>query len=233
MATARLEILGQVARVLTHETRNIVGSFTTCLEILRRNAQLAQDDRELVTIMQSGASRLNEIVDQFAAFGHRAPLRFESVDIAEIINGVIQRLLSDQRCSAAIDISARLDPTIGRIYADRTRLATVCWTLCLNAVQAMGDSGRLEIATRRARRAVEILVRDNGPGVAAAIRGEIFAPLFTTKTRATGLGLAIARRIAEEHGGHLQLGRTRDSTTCFIVRLPTRAAELREAGVRR
>lgn len=227
---SRLATLGEVSRVLSHETRNIVGSFTTCLELLRRNPQLNKDDRELVDILQSGAGRLNEIVDQFAAFGPRPSPRFEPVDLAEIINGVVQRLRSNKRCPDAISITTRFDASIGKIPLDRAQVANVFWNLFLNAVQAMGDQGMLEIETKRSGARVEIYVRDSGPGIPASLQGKIFEPLFTTKTRATGLGLAIASLIIEEHGGNLQLHRDRERATCFIVTLPSISCERIDGG---
>src|SRR6185503_4291203 len=99
-----LKTLNQLVQVLSHETRNILGSFVTCLELLRRSTQLDQDDKELVDILQSGSRRLNEISEQFAAFGPRAPLRLESVELSRLIEHVVERLRSDERCPETLDI---------------------------------------------------------------------------------------------------------------------------------
>lgn len=217
---SHLKTLNQLVQVLSHETRNILGSFATCLALLRRSAQLNKDDRELVDILQSGARRLNEISEQFAAFGPRPPLRVEQVELAEIITEVIDRLRRDERCAATLDIRVECDPAIGRIAADRNLLAKVLWNLFLNAVQAMGERGTLAIETKRMDGGVEIGVRDNGPGIPPSLRGRIFQPLFTTKTRSTGLGLAIARKILEEHGGEIKLHNTQETGSLFKVKLP-------------
>ncbi|MGH7854506.1 MAG: two-component system sensor histidine kinase NtrB [Candidatus Binatia bacterium] len=218
---SHLKTLNQLVQVLSHETRNILGSFATCLELLRRSAQLNKDDRELVDILQSGARRLNEISEQFAAFGPRPPLRVERVELSEIIAGVIDRLRRDERCSSTLDIRVVCDPAIDRIAADRNLLAKVLWNLVLNAAQAMGERGTLAIETTRTDRAVEIRVRDSGPGVPASLRGKIFQPLFTTRTRATGLGLTIARNIVEEHGGEIKLHTGQKKGSLFKVTLPS------------
>jgi signal transduction histidine kinase len=216
-----LETLNQLVQVLSHETRNILGSFGTCLALLRRSAQLKEEDKELVDILQSGARRLNEISEQFAAFGPRPPLRVEQVELSEIVTGVVDRLRRDERCSSTLDIRVVCDPAIERIAADRNLLVKVLWNLVLNAAQAMGERGTLAIETKRMDREVEIHVRDSGPGVSASLRGKIFEPLFTTKTRAAGLGLAIARNIVEEHGGEIKLQTGQKTGSLFKVKLPS------------
>jgi signal transduction histidine kinase len=216
-----LETLNQLVQVLSHETRNILGSFGTCLALLRRSAQLKEEDKELVDILQSGARRLNEISEQFAAFGPRPPLRVEQVELFEIIAGVVDRLRRDERCSPGLGIRVVCDPAIERIAADRNLLTKVLWNLVLNAAQAMGERGTLAIETKRMDRAVEIHVRDSGPGVSASLRGKIFEPLFTTKTRAAGLGLAIERNIVEEHGGEIKLQSGEKTGSLFKVKLPS------------
>jgi signal transduction histidine kinase len=216
-----LKTLNQLVQVLSHETRNILGSFATCLALLRRSSQLNEDDRDLVDILQSGARRLNEISEQFAVFGPRPPLRVEQLELGEIITGVIDRLRHDERCSSTLDIRIKCDRSIDRIAADRNLLAKALWNLVLNAAQAMGERGTLAIETKRLDRAVEICVRDSGPGVPASVRGKIFQPLFTTKTRSTGLGLAITRSIVEQHGGEIELHNGPEKGSLFTVKLPS------------
>jgi signal transduction histidine kinase len=212
--------LNRLVEVLSHETRNILSSFATCLALLRRSAQLDNEDRELVDILQSGARRLNEIAEQFAAFGPRPPLRFEPLDVSAVIHDALERLRRDERCSAALEFRVQCDPAVGAIAGDRHFLGKVFWNLFLNAAQAMGDHGSLTVRTKRLNGAVEIRVSDSGPGIARPIRGKIFHPLFTTKTRAAGLGLAIARRIVEEHNGELRLERKNRTGGRFTLILP-------------
>lgn len=217
---SHLQTLNQLVQVLSHETRNILGSFATCLELLRRSAQLNKDDRELVDILQSGSRRLNEISEQFAAFGPRAALRLELVELSGLIDDVVERLRRDERCSETLDIRVHCDPAVRHLAADRKLLGTCFWNVFLNAVQAMGARGGLDITTQQSSGNIEIHVCDTGPGIPASLRGKIFEPLFTTKTRATGLGLAIARRIAEEHGGELKLDTNQNTGSQFTVVLP-------------
>jgi signal transduction histidine kinase len=89
-----------------------------------------------------------------------------------------------------------------------------------NAVEAMPAGGTLRVAARREGEAVAFSVSDSGPGVAPEDLARVFEPYFTTKEGGTGLGLAIARRIAEEHGGRLDLESVPGRGATFTLRLP-------------
>jgi two-component system sensor kinase FixL len=93
--------------------------------------------------------------------------------------------------------------------------------LVLNAQQAMNGSGEIRIAARRTPQAgLEISVEDDGPGVPAERAEEIFRPFVTTRTRGTGLGLPISRKIVESHGGTLTVERARSGGARFVILLP-------------
>jgi signal transduction histidine kinase len=96
--------------------------------------------------------------------------------------------------------------------------------LCLNAIQAMPDGGTLCVATRAwawdGRPGVELAVRDTGPGVAEAVRRQLFEPFITTKPEGSGLGLAVSRSIIEQHRGRIWLGEQAAEGTAFHVWLP-------------
>jgi signal transduction histidine kinase len=99
--------------------------------------------------------------------------------------------------------------------------------LAVNAAEAMRSGGRLEIGTRVAGEAVEIRVRDNGPGIAAETLPKIFEPFFTTKEDQlrTGLGLAVAKSIVEQHGGQIAVQSRQGEGTEFLVTLPVGQVE--------
>jgi signal transduction histidine kinase len=119
---------------------------------------------------------------------------------------------------------------IPEINADRIQIAQVVMNLLQNALEALRDGAaagrRIEIFTRlAAQEAVEVVIRDTGPGIPPDIRERIFERFYTTKDDGIGLGLAIARSIVEAHGGTLRFDSTREGTT-FICRLPIAADSL-------
>jgi len=216
----RLKTIAKVATVLDHESRNLLGALKTCLQVLRRNQQLSDDDRELLEIIDSGANRLNEIVGQFSAFRESLQPRFTEVKLHALIEQTAAALKRDERCAPAIVIEQRFDPAIDGITADGEQLRQILWQLLLNAAQAMGAGGTLRLRTRRAGAKVVIGVSDTGPGIRPALRRQIFDPLFSTKTRGAGLGLAIVKRFVERHGGRIAVARADGQGARFTIRLP-------------
>jgi signal transduction histidine kinase len=93
--------------------------------------------------------------------------------------------------------------------------------LFVNALHAMGNSGKISVTASRSETGDEILVADTGPGIPADLRDRIFEPSVTTKTGGTGLGLAISRQIIERHGGTLQLRSNTAPGAVFEIRLPS------------
>ena len=217
---ARLAAIGQIAAAVAHEVRNPLSALSTCVQLLRASPELTGEDAELFQIIQTEARRLNDIVSDFLAFGRPRPPRLETVSLPETIQETLGLLRRDPRCAAAIAFDLAFDPTVPTVSADRDQLHQAIWNLCLNACQAMGGEGKLRVATElRADRAA-VHIEDTGPGIAAASRARVFDPFYTTKAGGVGLGLAIVRRIMEDHGGDVLVDVARERGTCFTLTLP-------------
>jgi len=216
----RIDTVSAIASTFGHEARNLLGALKTCVQVLRRNPHIAPEDSELLDIMQTGSQRLNEVLSQLTTFGHNQPPCFEEVDLHELIEEALNLLQSDDRCSPSIVIRRNFDPSIYATQVDRYRLGQLFWNLFLNAIQAMGEQGELHVETKREGAEVEIFVRDTGPGIPETILPNIFEPFYSTKPKGIGLGLAIVRRIIEEHGGQITVQTAKDTGACFAVRLP-------------
>ena len=120
------------------------------------------------------------------------------------------------------------------VLGDSDQLMQVCLNLCINALQATPEKGRVTVATREAfhdgERWCEIAVADCGPGIPAEIRESIFDPVFTTKDKGSGLGLAICHQIVVEAGGFMVVDTVEGKGSTFRVNLP--AARISEDGNR-
>lgn len=217
---ARIDTIGAVAAVLSHEARNLLGALSTCVQVLRRNPHLTGEDAELLDIIHTGSRRLSEIVSEFSNCGRPRSPQFEEVDLHELIEETFALLQRDDRCSSSIVMHRHFDPTVQYVKADREQLGQVLWNLFLNAVQAMADQGQLDVETHRVGREIKILVRDTGPGIPPTVLPHIFEPLYSTKSRGIGLGLPIARRIVEKHGGQITVHSEHGTGTYFTVLLP-------------
>jgi|KBSSwiStaDraftv2_1062776.scaffolds.fasta_scaffold15607_4 signal transduction histidine kinase len=215
----RMAAIGQIAAAVAHEIRNPLSALSTCVQLLRRDLPADSEDVELIQIIQTEARRLNEIVSDFLTFGRPRPPRWEAVVLADVIQEAVTLLQRDPRCSPALAFDLSLDPTLPAVPADRDQLHQVLWNLCLNAVQAMGPEGKLRVDTRWADGRAVIRIEDTGPGIPGASTSRIFDPFYTTKAGGIGLGLAIVRRIVEDHGGDIAVESSQEKGTCFTLTL--------------
>jgi two-component system sensor histidine kinase HydH len=119
------------------------------------------------------------------------------------------------RCEFAPELSLRADPS---------QLEEVFMNLFLNAAQAMKQGGEILVGARAVDGRLELSVADQGEGIPAAIRGEIFRPFFSTKNRGSGLGLSIVRKVVEAHGGDLRVESAVGRGSTFTVSLPQERA---------
>ena len=208
--SARLAAIGELAAGIAHETRNPLGAISHATETLQRSLRLDGEDAELLEIIRREAARLNEIVSDFLVFGRPRPLAVQETDLAALIKDVLVALEQDERCHPAVRVETILDPALPRLLLDLHQMSQVLWNLYLNAAQAMPQGGRLLTRARLRPGAdgasrLSLEISDTGPGPPRGAEGRLFEPFFTTKPDGTGLGLPIARRIVEEHGGALTL----------------------------
>lgn len=222
----RMAAVGETAAAVAHETRNPLGALTNCVQLLRKNPELTGEDRELLEIIQNESQRLNRIVSDFLAFGRPRPPQFQEVNLHGLIDETLAPIRRDGQCPSSITFLRHFDPKLPPIRADRDQIRQVLWNLFLNAIQAMGETGELQVETRRHNGSVELLVRDTGPGIDEGILPNIFEPFQSTKGGGTGLGLAIVRRIVEEHGGRITVDSSEKVGTCFLITLPLERKEI-------
>jgi len=240
----RLESVGVLAAGVAHEVNNplafVRANLTHVQEIAARLpkalAEGDRDARELVELPDvvaetlEGLDRIGRIVDSLLRFARPPSEQRREVSLNQVAAEAL-RFAGLHRGGRSVHVETKLDPDLPRVEASEDRLVQVALNLVLNAKQALADrpGGALCIETAREGDEVVLRVRDNGPGVPAALRDRIFDPFFTTRQpgEGTGLGLAIAYDIVREHDGALELESQAGPGASFAVRLPlhrTRAA---------
>ena len=217
----RLAALGDVAAAFAHEVRNPLNAVSMGLQRLRAEFTPAPADEyaRFVDLMQGEVRRLNAIVEQFIALARPLPLTPAPLALDGFLGG-LAALVDAQARAAGVTVRLTVPTPAPVAMADRDHLEQVLLNLMLNAVQAMGPGGTLSIDAQPAREAVVITVADTGPGIAADVLPRIFDPYFTTKRGGLGLGLTIARRIVEAHGGTIDVDSDAGRGSRFRVRLP-------------
>jgi C4-dicarboxylate-specific signal transduction histidine kinase len=189
--------------------------------------ELEVDDKpaatDLIRRVQKAQDQLHRLFEELR--GYVAPLQLDrgECQLSEVWREAWE-LLTAQRKGRQTTLRERSDLVDLRCFIDRFRLVQVFRNLLENALAACKDPVEIEIDCVAARiaghSAVRVAVRDNGPGLNAEQRQRIFEPFFTTKTQGTGLGMAIALRIVEAHGGTLAVGEHRATGAEILLTLP-------------
>jgi signal transduction histidine kinase len=173
----------------------------------------------MVDLVQGEVRRLNGIVEEFLSLARPIQLRPEPVQVVGLLDE-IRRLVEPQAGRAGIVIEQTTPAGLPDLRADRDRIKQVLLNLVLNATEAMPSGGRLTLGAAASATALALTVTDTGGGIPPELLPRIFEPYVTTKAKGLGLGLAIARRIVEAHGGRIDAESGARQGTRFRVTLP-------------
>lgn len=214
----RLATIGQFAAGIGHELRNPLAVVeTSAFLVTRRLDELEIPDAVLKRHMakiDSEVQRAGRTINDLLELARSRPLDRRPVDSREFVG----RAVSDANLPEGVQVSIDVPEGV-MVDADSDQLGRVLTNLLINASQAMNAVGHVWIEGRREGAATVLTVRDDGPGIPAKLREQIFEALFTTKAKGNGLGLALCRRIAEAHGGTVTLVPS-DHGATFRVSVP-------------
>lgn len=221
----RLAALGRLSAGVAHEIRNPLAGIRTTAEILRSRIDDGDDRAQFVDVILEETARLDRIVGSLLQFAKPPEPRVEPVEVRPLLQRAA-RLAAGRAADRRVTVRVTEMPTLPAVRADRDQILQVVLNLLLNAVEATPEGGEIRASAEGAGEdgPVRLIVEDDGPGVAAAVRERIFDPFFTTKAGGTGLGLSISQGIVARHGGSLRVEET-GSGTRAVVTLPV-------AGVR-
>jgi two-component system sensor histidine kinase PilS (NtrC family) len=220
----RLAFVGEMAAGLAHEMRNPLASISGSIQMLRKGLDLSLSDERLMQIILRGKDQLESFMKDFLLLSRPTPGIHEAFKIDEIIDDVLDTIKYVPDWRDQIEI-LRSSTNHLEIFASKTEIRQLIWNLVMNAVQAMPDGGKLSVTTRPAMLkeslpALEVEIKDNGPGITKRDLGKIFEPFFTTKEKGTGLGLAIVNRIVDGYLGTIVVDSVTGRGAKFTIRLP-------------
>ena len=226
----KLAALGKLSAGIAHEIRNPLTSIKILIYSLADpGASDASREKDL-KVIESEIERVNKIIRQFLDFARPRPPSLEKGDARKLISETLA-LVGYEIESQGIQVEREDEGDLPPVAMDREQMKQVLLNLILNSLQAMPGGGKLTIQTilspfrerGEVGEAVEIGVRDTGGGIPAEIQERIFEPFFSTKEEGIGLGLSVAQRIVEEHGGRIRVESAEGKGTIFSIILPLRA----------
>ncbi|HLW89236.1 MAG TPA: ATP-binding protein [Terriglobales bacterium] len=216
----REQALGEMSAVLAHEIRNPLGSLELFAGLLAE-AELSRESREWVEQMQAGLRSLAATVNNVLNFHCRPEAASAPTDLGQLLDWAHDFLAPlARRARVKINLRHRLAGVM--IPGDRHRLEQVLLNLLLNGVHALPGGGWMELAggTAPDGESVRITVRDTGPGIDAECLPKIFDPGFSTRLGSPGMGLAVCRKIVEQHGGAITAASRPGQGAVFTLTFP-------------
>lgn len=228
----RSHALAEVATVLAHEIRNPLGSMELFTGLIADATAQMPETRQWVTHLQAGLRALSATVNNVLQFHSQPSTALLPTDLERLVSETMDFLapLARQR-----GLQVQVDNAIGKVnvHADASRLKQVFFNLSLNAFRAMHPGGSLDVRIRWAPQfpgeLAQIDFADEGRGVPAELLEKIYEPGFTTTPGSPGLGLAVCKRVIEQHGGEIRVQSKPGVGTTFSLFLPVSGATANSA----
>jgi nitrogen fixation/metabolism regulation signal transduction histidine kinase len=213
----------EMARKVAHEIKNPLTPIQLSAEhVLKvyedKRGDLDRTLRESMSYIIAEVENLRRIAQEFMEISRDTTLRLEPLDLAEVLEETLRpyRKLLAERIRFKV-VYAGED---FRSRGDAAKLKTALRNIVANAVEAISGKGEVSVAVNRVGPNLRIVIRDTGPGMSHETIERIFEPYFSTKDSGTGLGLPIAKKIIEEHGGTIQVASQGGAGTTVTVELP-------------
>jgi two-component system NtrC family sensor kinase len=229
----KMASLGKLAATVAHEVNNPLFGILTYAKLCRKaieGAKIPEETRrplaEQLEVIERESRRCGEIMRNLLTFARQTPRRREHNDLNELVGRAV-RLMQHQFETRGIEIETDLAPELKRVDCDAGQIQQAVLVLLVNAAEAMVQGGRLRVATEVTGEAARLRVRDWGPGIGPDVLPHVFEPFFTTKDdqQRTGLGLAVARSIVDQHCGSIEVHSKLGEGTEFVITLPLEGAE--------
>lgn len=226
--TEQLRVCGELSTGIAHEIKNPLAGIKVSMEALREEPDISEENRDVLLKVIREVKRIELLLKALLNFARPPKPKFTPTNINNIIDislaFSIKTPQSSTDSSKAINLLKDIDNDLPMIMADQMQLQQIFLNLLLNSVDAMPDGGTLAIKTFQylEKNSIQIEISDTGKGIPKDVMEKIFQPFFTTKPKGSGMGLAITKRIVEEHGGSINVKSTQNRGTTFTIIFPVK-----------
>ncbi|MEE8181259.1 MAG: ATP-binding protein, partial [Nitrosopumilaceae archaeon] len=212
LKSEKLAVIGELASRMAHDLRNPLSIIKNVIEIMESKPKLKIEEKlQYYGKLRRAMNRMSHQVDDVLDFVRASDLKLQRYSILDLI------ISAKDNITIPNDVKIIVEEIDAKLNCDYRKIEAVFSNLMLNAVQAIGNKGEVNVRIMENSADIVVIVEDTGPGISNEIMNQIFDPLFTTKQLGTGLGLSICKNIVEQHGGNISL---KNDPTTFIVRLP-------------
>ena len=213
----KLATLGQLAGSVSHELRNPLGVISNAVYLLTVSQPEADAQvKKYLDIIDKETKTADKIINDLLDFTRINSAEREPVAVAELAADVRKRYPAPE----GVELTLKFPKDLPRLLADPHHMAQVLGNLVLNAYQAMPQGGKMIISAAQKEAQIAIAVKDSGVGITPEYIDKLFEPLFTTKARGIGLGLAICKNLVEANGGRIEVQSKPGRGSTFTVYLP-------------
>jgi two-component system sensor histidine kinase PilS (NtrC family) len=216
-----LATMGEMAAGMAHEIRNPLASISGSVQVLAEAEELTEEQKRLMDIIVRESERLSGTLTEFLAYAR--PPRFEpdQIDLRRVLEETATLLGHSSEVLPEHQIALDLPENPVMLFADPNQMKQITWNLARNALQAMPDGGRLEMAlARNGSGGVVMTFRDQGIGISGGEVHKVFEPFSGSFKRGSGLGLAIVYRIVKDYNGMIQVDSVASKGTVISVHFP-------------
>jgi PAS domain S-box-containing protein len=220
----RLAHIGKLTTSLAHEIRNPLSSVKMNSQIILKNAGFSGNDQRRMEIIIQEISRLERILEEMLDFARPVRLHLQPASINRMLDSCLE-IMEVRIREKGIAVAKRYASKLPSIPVDQEKIEQVLVNVLLNALEALPEGGQIEIVTRQSRkagRAWQVEISDDGPGIHAEDLPFVFDPFFSNKKKGTGLGLFNVKKIVEAHGGTGELTLRKPQGTRVSLRIPLR-----------
>jgi two-component system, NtrC family, sensor histidine kinase HydH len=206
-----------MAAIMAHEVRTPLGILRSSAQLLERQPDLGDKERELSGYIVSETDRLNRLVTMLLECASPRAPDFKLHDVHDIA-GNVMNLLASKAEKREVSLVREFSADDAVLACDREQLTQVFLNLVLNALQFVPNGGRVGIRTATDGDALVVQVIDDGPGIAPELRQRVFDPFFSRRDGGVGLGLTIVQQIVQVHHGDIRVTQSPWGGACFDMR---------------
>lgn len=213
-----------MAKQIAHDIKNPLTPIQLKIQILQRkiengNPDIIESAKETTNLIMTQIQRINDVVEQFKEFAQVGSFKMEKIELSSIIVDEVK--MYNQYDNVSVTFENLVYDNV-YVYGDKSQVGRVIGNLCKNAVEALSgiENGDVRVSLNQVADKAVIEVRDNGTGVTAEVAKRIFEPSFTTKTRGSGLGLPICKRIVEQYNGDITFENNDGAGVTFRITFP-------------